>query len=175
MSDQELIAQIRGGDKESMQTLIERYYDDIYRFIRYKCGNADLSYDLTQETFLRFIRYFHSYVEKGTFRSYLFRIAMNVINDHFHHMRERDMQLLEEENIRDAVSVSEDIHERMLVEHLLAQLPSYQRDVLVLKYQYGLKAREIACIVNEKVPTVKSRIRQGLARLREIMREEERG
>ena len=89
MSDQELIAQIRGGDKESMQTLIERYYDDIYRFIRYKCGNADLSYDLTQETFLRFIRYFHSYVEKGTFRSYLFRIAMNVINDHFHHMRER--------------------------------------------------------------------------------------
>ena len=66
MSDQELIAQIRGGDKESMQTLIERYYDDIYRFIRYKCGNADLSYDLTQETFLRFIRYFHSYVEKGT-------------------------------------------------------------------------------------------------------------
>ena len=73
------------------------------------------------------------------------------------------------------VSVSEDIHERMLVEHLLAQLPSYQRDVLVLKYQYGLKAREIACIVNEKVPTVKSRIRQGLARLREIMREEERG
>ena len=140
-----------------------------------KCGNADLSYDLTQETFLRFIRYFHSYVEKGTFRSYLFRIAMNVINDHFHHMRERDMQPLEEENIRDAVSVSEDIHERMLVEHLLAQLPSYQRDVLVLKYQYGLKAREIACIVNEKVPTVKSRIRQGLARLREIMREEERG
>ena len=137
VSDQELIAQIGGGDKESMQTLIERYYDDIYRFIRYKCGNADLSYDLTQETFLRFIRYFHSYVEKGTFRSYLFRIAMNVINDHFHH--------------------------------------TYQRDVLVLKYQYGLKAREIACIVNEKVPTVKSRIRQGLARLREIMREEERG
>ena len=100
---------------------------------------------------------------------------MNVINDHFHHMRERDMQPLEEDNIRDAVSVSEDIHERMLVDHRLAQLPSYQRDVLVLKYQYGLKAREIACIVNEKVPTVKSRIRQGLARLREIMREEERG
>ena len=75
--------------------------------------------------------------KKGTFRSYLFRIAMNVINDHFHHMCERDMQPLEEENIRDAVSVSEDIHERMLVEHLLAQLPSYQRDVLVLKYQYG--------------------------------------
>ena len=85
MSDQELIAQIRGGDKESMQTLIERYYDDIYRFIRYKCGNADLSYDLTQETFLRFIRYFHAYVEKGTFRSYLFRMTKNAVFDIFEH------------------------------------------------------------------------------------------
>ena len=37
--------------KELLEELIQKYYDNIYRFCYYKTGNASISYDLTQETF----------------------------------------------------------------------------------------------------------------------------
>ena len=61
----------------------EKYYDDIYRFCYYKTGNSSLSYDLTQETFLKLIKYIGTYKHRGKFKSYLITIAMNVCNTYF--------------------------------------------------------------------------------------------
>lgn len=57
MEDKELIYKIQHGEKELLEVLIQKYYDDIYRLCYYKTGNASISYDLTQETFLRLIKY----------------------------------------------------------------------------------------------------------------------
>lgn len=51
MEDKELIYKIQHGNKELLEELIKKYYDDIYKFCYYKTGNALISYDLTQETF----------------------------------------------------------------------------------------------------------------------------
>lgn len=172
MQEQKLIGRIQNGDHAGMQELICRYYDDVYRFFCYKTHNEDLSYDLTQDTFLRLIRYFNAYTEKGTFRSYLFRIAFNVYNDYYRAHRSIQEMELNEEIVSDTRGHGGSVAEKLTVELLLAQLPAYQRDALALKYLYGMKAREIAAVMNEKVPTVKSRIRQGLARLRQLSERE---
>lgn len=83
MEDKELIYKIQHGNKELLEILIEKYYDDIYRFCYYKTGNSSLSYDLTQETFLKLIKYIGTYKHKGKFKSYLITIAMNVCNTYF--------------------------------------------------------------------------------------------
>ena len=83
MEDKELIYKIQHGNKELLEILIEKYYDDIYRFCYYKTGNSSLSYDLTQETFLKLIKYIGTYKHRRKFKSYLITIAMNVCNTYF--------------------------------------------------------------------------------------------
>lgn len=83
MEDKELIYKIQHGNKELLEILIEKYYDDIYRFCYYKTGNSSLSYDLAQETFLKLIKYIGTYKHRGKFKSYLITIAMNVCNTYF--------------------------------------------------------------------------------------------
>ena len=83
MEDKELIYKIQHGNKELLEILIEKYYDDIYRFCYYKTGNSSLSYYLTQETFLKLIKYIGTYKHRGKFKSYLITIAMNVCNTYF--------------------------------------------------------------------------------------------
>ena len=54
----------------------------------------------------------------------------------------------------------------------LDQLPDYQKDVIILHYYQDLKLREIAGILNVSESTVKSRLYQGLNKLRKIYEEE---
>ena len=70
LEDKELIYTIQHGNKELLEILIEKYYDDIYRFCYYKTGNSSLSYDLTQEIFLKLIKYIGTYKHRGKFKSY---------------------------------------------------------------------------------------------------------
>lgn len=80
MEDKELIYKIQHGEKELLEVLIQKYYDNIYRLCYYKTANTSISYDLTQETFLKLIKYIESYRDKGKFKSYLITIAINVCN-----------------------------------------------------------------------------------------------
>ena len=61
MNDRTLIWKIQQGQKELLNEIAEKYYDDIYRFCCYLTGQSQDAYDLAQETFLRFIRYVDRY------------------------------------------------------------------------------------------------------------------
>lgn len=76
MTDKELIRKVHNGNKEALNTIVERYYDEIYRFCLYLTGQETDSYDITQEVFLRFIKYIDSY-EHRNLKGYLLIIARN--------------------------------------------------------------------------------------------------
>ena len=61
MEDRELIRQIQNGQKQYLNVIAEKYYNDIYYFCCYHTGCREDAYDLAQETFLRFIRYVDRY------------------------------------------------------------------------------------------------------------------
>ncbi len=82
MDDRKAIKEIKKGNKEYLNLLAEKYYDDIYRFCCYQTGDPDSSYDLAQETFLRFIRYVDICRCKNL-KGYLLTIARNVCYDYF--------------------------------------------------------------------------------------------
>ncbi len=76
MEDKELIRRIQNGQKEYLNVIAEKYYDDIYYFCCYQCGSREDAFDLAQETFLRFIRYVEKYQYRNL-KGYLLTIAMN--------------------------------------------------------------------------------------------------
>ena len=72
IEDKKVIRRIQSGEAEDSQILIEKYYQEIFRFSYYMTGNKEDAYDCTQETFLKMIRYIGQYKEmqkfKGCFR-----------------------------------------------------------------------------------------------------------
>ena len=54
---------IKKGNKKYIYDIAETYYTDVYRFCAFQTGSREDAYDLTQETFLRFIRYVENYRE----------------------------------------------------------------------------------------------------------------
>lgn len=65
MTDKELIHKVHNGDKEALNAIVRKYYDEIYRFCLYLTGQETDSYDIVQEVFLKFIRYVDSYQYKN--------------------------------------------------------------------------------------------------------------
>ncbi len=56
MKESELMRKLHNGDKEAAGLIIERYYADIYRFCLYMVQSKEDAYDITQESFLKFIK-----------------------------------------------------------------------------------------------------------------------
>ena len=50
MEDRELIRQIQNGQKQYLNVIAEKYYNDIYYFCCYQTGSREDAYDLAQET-----------------------------------------------------------------------------------------------------------------------------
>ena len=160
--------------KKMIFRLIQKYYDDIYRFCYYKTGNASISYDLTQETFLKLIKYIGNYKDKGKFKSYLITIAINVCNSYFYKNNINLEELDSNQNYKQNISNElEKIEEKDIVVQALNRLPEKQKEVIILKYYEDLKIKDISKILDEKIPTIKSRLKQGLEKMSRYLGKEE--
>lgn len=77
MQDCELVQQIRNGDKNAYQTLVERHSRVLFRLAYRITGNASDADDVVQETFLRAYRNLHSFDSRASFATWIQRIAAN--------------------------------------------------------------------------------------------------
>lgn len=171
MTDKELIRKVHSGSKEALNAIIDKYYDEIYRFCLYLTGQETDSYDITQDVFLRFIKYVDSY-EYRNLKGYLLIIARNLCRDYFHHKKDTFC-------IEDAAYLGSDdtrlgnVEDQMLLWHALQQLPVKQREIIILRIYEELRFHEIAAILGCNLSTVKSRFRLGVRSLRKIMEEDD--
>ena len=164
LTDKELIRKVHNGNKEALNTLISSYYDDIYRFCLYLTGQEADSYDITQEVFLRFIKYMDSYQHRNL-KGYLLIIARNLCRDHFHRRKEPV-------SIEEAVWLGREdkrlsnLEDSLLLHKALQQLPMKQREIIVMRIYEELPFHEIARITGCNLSTAKSRFRLGIKNLR---------
>ena len=70
-----------------MDILIQSYYPFIYAYVSRKMLMDDCAKDITQEVFLRFLRYLPTYRQEGKLLHYLYRIASNVCKDYYRKMQ----------------------------------------------------------------------------------------
>lgn len=169
MDDKELIRKVHNGNREALNAIIGKYYDDIYRFCVYLTGQAADSYDITQEVFLRFLKYFASY-RHGNLKGYLLIIARNLCRDYFYHKKEavcmEEAALPGQEDARLA-----ELENALLLQQALQKLPMKQREVIVMRIYGELPFHEIARITGCSISTAKSRFRLGVRNMRKIMEE----
>ncbi|WJM09151.1 RNA polymerase sigma factor [Paenibacillus sp. PK1-4R] len=177
MNDEELIQEIREGSRAAMEVLVKRHYKSIFAYVYLKTGEYHTAYDLTQEVFVKMMNSLNKYQNTGQFSHWLLKIAVNHCRDYYRG-REFKQQQRESELTEDAFPASEQqnvwniFHKRFQNEQVMRavlSLPDHQRDAVILNYYNGLKIREVAELTGTNESTVKSRIRLGITKLKEII------
>lgn len=177
-TDEELVAEILRGSQAAMEVLVKRHYKTVYAFIYRKTGDYHTAYDLTQEVFIKVMKALSSYRAKGMFEHWLMVISQNCCHD-YHRSREyaEKVNVIGYDDIYEAPNVS-NILEKSLkhqeVKAALMSLSEEQRDAVILYYYNGYKIKEISKLTKAKEATVKSRIYQGLKKLRATLSRGER-
>lgn len=174
-TDESLALGIQQGRADDMTILANRYYEPLLRYLFRMCGGQQaLAEDMVQETFLRMMRGITSYDSARPFKPWLYAIASNIARNHFNRADTRytqnpendsdftDDNLLPEETIMHA-------QDSQQVFDALMQLPEHYRAVVVFFYYEELPQKDISEILEIPIGTVKSRLSNGLKRLRAIL------
>lgn len=177
MEDEKLIIRCQQGDKEAFQNLISKYHPFVYKFLIRLTGDKTLAEDLTQDVFLKIIRNIDRFNVHGgaKFSTYLIAIAKNCYIDELRRTSRVSVNFDTTENIRDLVdekNIDEIVVEKLYSMEIggsLKNLTEEQRIAIKLKYNEGLSLKEISEILNIEPKTVKSRIHNGMVKLRKLL------
>ena len=182
-SDEQLISLYVDGKNEAFDELLERHKDRVYMYIYHSVKNEDLADDIFQDTFVKAITTIKQgrYVENGHFAAWVTRIAHNLIIDYFRFSRAENLQSTDDEevNILNRKELSErTIEDDMVtnqihsdVRRLVKELPTSQREVLVMRYYKNMSFKEIADALDVSINTALGRMRYAILNLRRIATE----
>lgn len=162
LSDIDLVRLAQRGDQKAYQVLIKRYYNKINQMIYYSIQDRHIVNDLTQEVFLKIIRFIHHYKEESHFYTWVYRITQNTIKNYFRSLQNQANYELDLNYCRETHHSPEmNIINMELNEHLernLDKLSLELRESLAMFQfegkSYEVIAKEMACPVG----TVRSRI-----------------
>ena len=163
--------QVAKGNLDQLAPLFERYKRQLYNYFVKMTLDADLSEDLIQTLFMRVIKYKKSYNSSYSFKSWIYRIARNVFNDHYQKKKSYS-DSFSLENVTEDISIAEESQELQEKEQILmkamAQLPEDKRELLILSKFQGMKYEQIAKIREVSVGAIKVQVHRTLNQLKEI-------
>jgi RNA polymerase sigma-70 factor (ECF subfamily) len=181
LSDETLMARLSSGDAEALDTLYNRYGDLVYSTALRVLRDVQLAEDVSQEVFVRLWRQPGKYAaEKGSFVTWLLSVTRNRAVDWLRKRRRRfryetaspEQQQLDipAGEAHDPALTAQLLDTRRVIKAALACLPLQQRRAIELAYFGGYTNREVALLMGAPLGTVKTRIRLGMMRLREVLR-----
>lgn len=177
-SDAALLVRFTGGDARAFDELYQRHRAPLYRyFVRQAPRSA--ADDLFQETWLRVIKSAPSYEPNAPFAAFMFRIAHNVLIDHYRRtgrapelVADGALDLVDPQPQPSETYARTELRARFVA--ALEALPAPQREAFLLHQEAGLTLEQIAAVVGSNFETVKSRLRYAAARLRKLLDEDAR-
>ena len=171
MSDEQVMEAVKGGDLERASLLFDRYNKRLFNFLAKMTMDRDLAEDLTQNVFVRMIRYRNSYKEGARFQSWIYQVARNVFSDHYQASKNRKSSFMDIEKIGDQIPDNNEGRKVEEQEHLLqrslALLNDEQRELLVLTRFQHMKYEEVADLMDTTVANIKVKVHRAIGKLRE--------
>uniref|UniRef100_UPI004049DACB sigma-70 family RNA polymerase sigma factor n=1 Tax=Candidatus Saccharicenans sp. TaxID=2819258 RepID=UPI004049DACB len=178
-----LVRRTLRGERQAFEVLVRKYQQPVFNYFGRLLQERELSLDLTQEVFLRAYAALHTYKEKYQFSTWLFRIASNLLIDHWRKKKlpqvsiglnpeEEEYRPLDLPDREPAVSESYERKELMeKIEQAIVQLPEKLRELFVLRHMNDFSYEEIAAIKHLPLGTVKNRVFQAREWLRARLEE----
>ena len=149
----------------ALRQLLLAHYDELKAKLTLRLGSSELAGDAVQDTWLR-LHHAESVGRVTSPANYLFRIALNIARDRLVSER-RYLTSIQVEQMLDVAdetpspsSIVETWSELQLVEKLISELPSRQREILVAARLDGLPRREIAARLGISLSLVEKELKQ---------------
>jgi len=141
------------GSREAFVELFARYREPLYAFFRRRLDANERAEDLTQETFLAVIEATPRYEQRALFRTYLYAIAMNLLN------AERRKQVRSASApLPDSVFRDESSDVFLWVRGAMDRLNVSDREILMLREYEHLSYAEISEVLRIPTNTVCSKL-----------------
>lgn len=162
---------VKSGNLQQVSLLFERYNKPIFNFLARMTMDRDLAEDLTQNVFLRVMRYRSSYKEGMRFQSWIYQVARNVFSDHYQTIKNRFAEFVDVEKMEGSINeatehLEQEEREKVLHQSMLL-LSEEQRELLVLTRFQHLKYEEVAVIMDTTVANIKVKVHRAIQKLRE--------
>lgn len=154
------------GDEQAFAALYHKFATGLFNYILRMIGDWHYAEDILLETFTKLA---HSDLkETGSLKAWLYRVATNACYKLFR--KNKGAVFFSEETFKKYIyDPTPDLIKEMKIQKLLSELPEIQRVVIALKFYEGMSYQEIADVLCCPLGTVKSRMHEGLGRLRRIM------
>jgi RNA polymerase sigma-70 factor, ECF subfamily len=189
MTDEALMAAYQKGDVAAFAELVARHEKRLWNLVRRFVADSATAEDLLQEVFLRVVRSAAEWEPSAKFSTWVFTIARNLCTDNARRGALRRADSLDQtpEPCRDdsgphridksagpdgnaeKAAMNREIADR--VDRAVAELPFEQREVFLMREVMDMSFAEIAAATKTSEPTVKSRMRYALERLRAALGE----
>lgn len=177
VTDDELLARAREGEREALETLLLRHQDRVYRFGVQLCRDPQDARDVLQDTLLSMARSVKDFEGRSSLSTWLFTIARSFcIKKHrkskFAPDREEPLDSpaglrATDGNDPDASLAQKEI--TVALERAIRSLEPDQREVLLLRDAEGLTAQETAEVLGITIAAVKGRLHRARAQVRELL------
>jgi len=159
-SDGDLVRLAKCGDRQAFSTLANRHWEPLRRWLCILSGNATSADDLTQDALIQAWSSLHQLAEAERFRTWLYRIARNLLVD-----RQRETRGRKRNELADIADSGIDplggIIERegdQQLEAALLRLPSHYREVYLLWTRDDWPYHQIAEVLDISEETARWRV-----------------
>lgn len=169
-----LVKMAKRGNKEALLQLIMSEKDIYYRLAYSYTGNKEDAMDAMEDMIVVLYAKIGQLQKAEAFFSWSKTILVNSCKSLLHKRNKlvlvEDMNMLEEKElnnhyIKDPYRKSDQLLD---IQSLLLHINEHQREAIQLKYFHDLDNQTIADITNVSLGTVKSRVFEGLKRLRKL-------
>jgi RNA polymerase sigma-70 factor (ECF subfamily) len=162
-------------DERALAEVVDTYGPFVLGMARRVLADAGLSEEVAQDVFVALWRRPGAFdPARGSLQAFLMGVSRNkaidVVRREETRRRARDELIKEQENPSTGTPATEAIDERHRVMSALAQLTTPQKEAVVLAYYGGRTYREVAEELGIPEGTAKTRLRDGLAKLRELLK-----
>lgn len=182
MTDRELVERAKKGDQAAFEQLVLDNQNRVYSLALRMVNDREEAEDLAQEAFVKAWQGLASFQGESSFATWVYRLTANLCIDWLRRQKRREgvepAVSLDDADLGRAEPADRDGDPHLVLEKSergralargLAELPDWQRQVLVLRELSGLSYQEIADALDIDLGTVKSRIARGRLSLRKIL------
>jgi len=179
-TDEELVGRFQKGDVAAFEALVERHQREVYGLAYRFAGNHEDAHDISQEALIRVYRGIGGFRGEASFKTWLYRIVMNLGLNHASKARRTTQQSVElDETLHpaenpDPVEAMAARATQARVDAAVRKLPPKQRQTVMLKIYQELRFQDIARVMGCSVGTAKANYFHAVNNLkRELKLEEE--
>ncbi len=173
--EQTLLEKAQAYDAAALGELYDRYASRIYTYILYQVGDEGLAEDLAANVFCKMLDAIQASKSwQQSFASWLYRIAHNIVVDHFRRLRHGQDLPLDEWLVASDFDPVSSVERRLSQETIrlaMQRLTSDQRAVIALKFFEGFSNLETARVMGKTEGAIKSLQYRALGALRRELEE----